>query len=97
MKPQSKSKPKPKSLITHSNARKKSKVICRRWIRLTEDEAGYYPDDDGRATIYGKCSHCKGTTSRHLIHVDEGEGEGCCLYCDRDVNIVWLCHNKCKF
>jgi hypothetical protein len=68
---------------------------CRKWFRLTYDEASSYPDEHGRVSTYHICGICKtGVSHLYLVHCKEGEGEAECIRCGKDVNVIWLCRNR---
>jgi hypothetical protein len=70
--------------------------MCRKWIRLTPEEAEEYVHPDCSRTGYGNCPVCLGRTILYLVHVPEGEGEALCIRCGKDVDAPMICVDQCR-
>jgi hypothetical protein len=84
------------SLVPRSKKNSKKTINgCTKWIRITDDEEAYYPDDNGRISNYQSCATCKtGTSMLHAVHVGKGAGDAICCRCGKDIDLVWLCRDR---
>jgi hypothetical protein len=76
---------------------KKTRVTkgCTKWIRISDEEEEYYPDENGRISNYKTCGTCKiGTSILHAIHVSPGTGDAICVRCNKDIDLIWLCRDR---